>query len=250
MSLKNSLIAFVLLISVAFPYEPAGQAFDQMSSLQIEGPHEIETGELVRLSARTTDQETALWIVLSPDDLDYEVVDQGSRLLFSSGCNAGEQVTVLLLAQQVLDGRIATRQIKRTIHVVSKTPANVEPTPDLPSTTDSPIYQSTYEAWSLIRTDAAKALSESVAKNFDNLAAKCETGTFLENSAIWNELAKRNREALGVESSAWNPVATTLQREFQKLGLSAPRQHSFHLKAAAAAIRSAAKETTNTRRSR
>ena len=64
-------------------------AIAQVGSLQIEGPHEVEPGQLVRLSANTLDNETPFWIVLEPINLDYESVDGGKRLLFSSGCQRG-----------------------------------------------------------------------------------------------------------------------------------------------------------------
>jgi len=228
----------------SFP-DAAGQRSSQMESLQIDGPREVTTGSLIRLSAKTDEKETAFWIVLKPIELDFEVVDGGQRILFSSGCKPDVQITLLLLAQQVHEGRIVTRQIRRTIQVVAdrrEEPADEPPNtvPDDPSLSDSPLYLKVKEAWKSIRTDAAKELSVQVASNIENMATKCESGQIQEASDIWRELAKSNRKTLGIESSAWEPVASVLQVEFQGLDLPTPFEHAFHLKATAAAIRDAA----------
>ena len=239
----NLSIASVILLALC------SNAIAQIEALQIEGPHETKPGTLVRLTANTIAEETPFWIVLEPIDLDYEQVAGGKRLLFSTGCESGQRITVLLLAQQVRNGRIVTRQIRRTIKVTQddstaapdvKPPAN--PPAGNPTLTESPLYLPVLTAWPSIRTDAAKALSAAVATNIDAMAAKCDAGIVREVSEIWRELSDRNRETLGIESSAWNPVATVLQREFQSLAekLTTPSAHSLHLRAAAAAIRAAA----------
>ena len=231
-------------------------AIAQVDTLQIEGPEQVKPGTLVRLTASTTESETPLWIVLSPVDLDYEVADSGRRLLFASGCRAGERVTVLLLAQQVNGERIASRQVRKTIHVISENndvPVEDPPAdpPKKPDFERSPLYRSVTDAWNLIRTDAGKDLSSKVAANFELIANKCESGKIVEIPAIWKELSVLNRQALGIETSAWSPVAKTLQDQFQKLGLSEVRIHAFHLKAISAAIRNAADQrNTETKRTR
>ena len=72
------------------------------------------------------------------------------------------------------------------------------------------------------------------------MASRCESGTVEDIPSIWRELSIQNRQTLGIESTAWNPVAKVLQAEFQQLDLKTPEEHAFHLRAAAAAIRNSA----------
>jgi len=238
-------------------------AFAQSDALQIDGPHEVQPGMLVRLSANTTKNETPFWIVLDPIDLDYEQVDGGKRLLFSSG-DQSTSITVILLAQQVVKNRITTRQIRRTIQVSDDLPEDVdappppvtEPPTEPPTQTptpaepvlESPVFSEISQAWSNIGTDAAKKLSEAVAVNFDAAAKKCESNQYENIAAIWKELSAKNRQALQIESVAWEPVAVALQQAFQKLKLPDVSSHAFHLRAAAAAIRHAFNQQTTQQR--
>jgi len=186
-------------------------AIAQMESLQIEGPHQVAPGELVRLSANTVDNETPFWIVLEPIYLDYEAVNNGKRLLFSSGCQTGTSITVILLAQQVKDGRIVTRQIRRSITVGNKQPDPTKPPPadDPPErpVVQSPIHAVVLKAWPKIQTDAAKELSLSVAKNFESVAQQCEDDQLQSVEEIWRELASQNQRTLQIETTAWEPIA-------------------------------------------
>jgi hypothetical protein len=249
----ENLLTIVLTLAFCVQAHAQLDAHAQRAALQIEGPREAGPGTLVRLSANTIEEESPFWIVLEPIDLDYEQVENGSRLLFSTGCKTGQRITVVLLAQQVRDGRIVTRQIRRTVLVKdSETdpdpiddPPDSRPPKDDPLLPQSPLYAAVMEAWPSIQTDAAKALSESVAANIDSMAAKCEAGKIREKTEIWRELSLRNRRTLGVEASAWNPVANVLQQQFQNLALSTPAAHAVHLKATAAAIRAAFKHSEN-----
>ena len=195
--------------------------------------------------------------MLEPINLDYESVDGGKRLLFSSGCQRKTSITVILLAQQVKEGRIVTRQIRRTI-LVDESSLSDEPQPDPSPPADdpvakSPVYEAILDAWPKIRTDAAKELSLSVAGNFEAVGLKCSANDFQQPDEIWLELSSLNRQTLQIETAAWDPVAQALQEKFKEL---APRDvpaHAVHLRAAATAIREAfekSKQQTSNRRTR
>ncbi len=236
----------------------ASTAFAQLESLQIEGPHEVEPGQLVRLSANTVENETPFWIVLEPIDLDYEAVDGGRRLLFSSGRQSSTSITVILLAQQFKEGRIVTRQIRRSISVGKKQADPSRPTPDVPQRPEtpgrqpveqSPIHATVLVAWPKIRTDAAKELSLSVAENIELVAEQSEGDGFGSKAEIWRELSSQNRRTLQIETTAWEPVALALQTSFKQLQLGDVQSHAFHLRAAAAAIREAFRKSQQAKRS-
>lgn len=229
-----------LTISLLVFFAVVQSAAAQLEPLSINGPSVVTAGTLVRLSANTADGESPFWIVLDPIDLDYEQVDRGQRILFAASCSNSKRITVLLLAQHVLEGRIVTRQVRRTIKVLS-TPSPAEPItqPNRPDTKDSPLYASILNVWSQIKTDAAKDKSLEIASNFDELANRCASGEVQKTATIWTELSRENRLALGVETSAWEPLALVVQTRFKQLGLTSPKEHVLHLKAVAAAIRAA-----------
>lgn len=233
--------------------------YGQTSALQIEGPRESQPGQLVRLVAKTVPSETPFWIVLEPIDLDYEQVDGGQRLLFSTGCLPNRRISVLLLAQRVQENRIVTRQIRRTIVVGEQAPVN-PPVLDPPPVNgqepaepiaweDSPLFSSVLVAWPEIRTDVAKGLSSEVAASFDSIADQIDGGQITHVEQVWTSVGVANREILQVEVSAWEPVGQAIQLQFKQLKLSKIREHAFHLRSVAAAIRQAFNATTerNTR---
>jgi hypothetical protein len=227
----------------------AGTAQSQLQSLQIEGPYSVSIGSMVVLSANSTEQETPFWIVLEPIELEYEQVDEGRRLIFAAGCQQGREITVLLLAQQVKEGRIITRQVRRTIQVTAGKIADPVPEPetDLPEPKPpeadlilkSPLLNAVQKSWPNITTDAAKDLTPRVADNMDRVALRCQSGDFQQSVEVWRELSRLNRDSLGVEASAWDPVGIVMQQELLKLSLPSASSHAIHLKAAAMGMRKA-----------
>jgi hypothetical protein len=220
----------------------------QIDALQIKGPKEVAPGQLVRLDAKLEPEETPFWIVLAPTDLDYEQVADGRRLIFAVDCRPSKSITVLLLAQQVLDDRIVTRQIRSTIQIKddqAKEPDKEEP--DTPDTQPedfkkSPLYASVFDAWETISSSSAKAKAGLVAANFDLIADRCESGKLSAIPEIWKQLSAANQTTLAENTTDWEPVGVALQQGFQNLRLSTVQEHSFHLRAVAAALRSPSNE--------
>jgi hypothetical protein len=230
-------IAAVLLFS--------SRACGQINTLEIGGPYEARTGSLVRLVAKTQPNETPFWLVLAPSDLDYEQVNDGRRLIFSAGCSKGQRIVVLLLAQQLIDGKIVTRQLRRTVEVVaaseldpdspSDRPPDIQPDKDWGS---SPVFEAASRAMRLVSPDSARKLGPRIADNFDFVAQRCRAGGEIKTKTeIWQQLSKLNREALGELSPGWTPFAIETQSAFQALNLADVPSHQFHLRAAALAIR-------------
>lgn len=239
--MKLKIILMMITYSMLF-----GLADGQMESLQIDGPREAKPGTLVRLTAKTTAEETPFWIVLEPNDLDYEQVESGRRLMFSTGCRTGPTITVILLAQQVRDGRIVTRQLRRKILVKGgsdtqplKPPRPHPVPPDGEPLTGSPLYSVMFQTWPQIKTDMAKSRTRLVAENMEKVAQACLSGEIKTKPEIWKTLASQNRIDLQVETPAWEPIATVLQRKFRELELPDVSSHGFHLRAVAAAFRAA-----------
>ena len=239
--LRTVVLMTLLLFLVG---EAQGQLSDLQNTLQIEGPREVADGQLVRLEARLAEDESPFWIVLSPADLDYEQVDDGRRLIFAAN-RKKSPITILLLAQQVREGRIATRQLRRQITIIDASPDPLpEPIPNRPGKEpakpgfeESPLFSEVLRAAKLVSSDQARGLSEQVAKNFDRLAELCETGGIKELAKIWSTLSELNRKTLGPETARWEPVGIAMQRGFKQLKLTNVKEHGFHLRACAAALR-------------
>ena len=214
----------------------------QIDSLEIKGPHEAGPGELIRLIANTSTDETPFWIVLDPITLDYEQVDQGKRLIFSAPCKTNETITVMLLAQQMRDGKIVTRQLRRSLYIgnpVPSPPPIPNPKPPNDDLGKSPLYNAVLRAWPSIATDAGKALSPKVAENLNQIATKCAEGKISEVHMIWDLLSEQNRTDLQLEIVAWESVGLAIQKQLKLLALNDIKSHAFHLRSAAAAINNA-----------
>jgi len=241
----NLIRLIICLLMGIFASNSMGQTkqTELIAALEIDGPREAAPGELIRLSANTNGDETPFWIVLDPITLDYE-------LIFSAPCQTDQTITVMLLAQQVRDGKIVTRQLRRSVQVGTPLPSPdpdpnpADPDPQLPVQPDnnfetSALYSSVLQAWPLISTDAGKTLSPSVSENLEQVATMCANEKFSQAHEIWQLLSEHNRIDLQLESMAWEPVGRAIQEQFKQLALTSIKDHAFHLRAAAAAINDA-----------
>ncbi len=220
----------------------ANIGFAQMNALDIRGPFEVAPGELVRLTAEIQPEESPFWIVLNPPNLDYEQVEDGHRLLFAVGCHQQSEVVVVLLAQQVMDQRIVTRQIRRRIKI--RRPNDTDQPPDEnpndpPSTpiTEFPMYRLVAAAMKKIESVEAKSKGHLIAKSFEQTATACESGSINSIPDIWESLSQANARILGPLTSYWEPVGVAMQSEFKRLRIADVKSHAVHLRAAAAAIK-------------
>jgi hypothetical protein len=213
-------------------------------------------GQLVRLTAETEPAESPLWIVLKPNALDYELTDNGQKLIFAVNAKTNDPIVILLLAQQVKEGRIVTRQLRRQISVVGGTkpvdpividPPIKKPPVDSPAKQpieSDPIFLAVTNAMSKI-DPAAKSNAALVAANFQKVSDDCESGKFGDVAAIWLTLSKLNRQSLGDQTRNWSPLGSALQTEFKRLNITKIADHARPLKVAAAAIAQESNQGTN-----
>lgn len=217
-------------------------AWGQSQSLEINGPSEIASGQLIRLDAQLDPDESPLWIVLSPPDLDYEQVDGGRRLIFAVDDRQVEPITILLLAQQIENDRIVTRQVRRTLTIRSDEADEPEPNPEDPDLKKSPLFRLVFEAWDSLESLAARNKTSLIADNFESVAKRCEQGSFSELPQVWKALSKSNQDVLGEQTEDWEPVGLAMQSGFADLRLKTIPEHAFHLRAVASALRSKSDE--------
>lgn len=208
-----------MLRSIAILFLLCSTAMSQTDSLGIDGPFDANPGQLVRLTADIEPAESPFWIVLSPMDLDYEQVEDGKRLLFSTGCRANQEIVVLLLAQRIDEGgRIVTRQLKQVVKVGSGQNDPVidpapEPDPNPDLMPESEFSKRIIEEVNKIRPPP-QVLAQ-VSKNFFDIAQVASTYDSAKSLSI--ELSKRNTQAIGqADLSKWKPFGIVIQEEFQK----------------------------------
>ncbi len=246
MNRKIGLMAFSLALGLLFAALVSGQT--QMDSLNIAGPFEVSPGQLVRLSAKLESDESPLWIVLRPNDLDYELADNGRKLIFAVHAQTSDPIVILLLAQQVKEGRIVTRQLRRQIAVVKEAspgkpivtdPPKKEPIENPvkePVGEDDPIFRAVIAAMEKVTDPVARSKASLVAANFQQVANDCKSGKFGDVTAIWLTLSKLNHNTLGEKTREWSPLGSALQTEFKRLNITQIAEHARPLSVAAAAI--------------
>lgn len=243
---NHSLLKFFLLF-IASCLSNCGFAHSQVDSLNISGPEQAKPGQLIRLVAEIDPVETPFWIVLQPTNLDYEQVDNGRRLIFAVGCETqdssqGNQVVVMLLAQQVKDGKIVTRQLRRRITIESRAPDPINPVvdPDAPDTTqplDGALFRTTLKALESVSDPVAYGKRSQVAENFLLVANRCKSGDFDDLPAIWLTLSQLNGATLRGHTNQWSKFATKLQLEFKRLKLTTPASHAKPLQTVGEALK-------------
>jgi len=245
MKKKICLLILSLIAGLLFAQLASGQT--QIDSLNIQGPLQVSPGELVRLVAEIQPEESPFWIVLKPNDLDHEQIDGGRRLIFAVDCQATESIVVMLLAQQVKDGRIVTRQLRRQIKVTAGSPDDSNPdSPAVPNPVtpkqpvDDPIFQIIVTAFSKVTDPVARSKAHLVAANFALVAKQCESGQIGDLPAIWLTLSKLNHQSLDGKTDAWSPLGLALQSEFKRLSLKTVLAHARPLSTAALALDRAA----------
>ena len=234
----------------------AARPFKQVNALGIDGPFEVEPGELVRLTASIGESESPFWIVLKPDDLQYEQIENGRGLIFAASCKSRASIVVMLLAQSVKDGRIVTRQLRRKIEIVDSgdaPPDQISPIGDLPIDKDPekepakpnpkyPIFKACYDAVLQMKDVTAISKVEGVAANFQNVGQRCSTSEFADIQTVWTSLVGLNGITIGRSQPQWDPVGVALQKSFKQLAPKTVAEHGPLLMIAAQAMRKAVQD--------
>ncbi len=213
-------------------------AFQAGGTLAIDGPTRTQPGRLLTLKAKIEANETPFWIVLQPVDLEYRQVNEGRELICVAGCRDQKEIVVLLLAQQVIEGRITTRQIKRSIQIgqtdiPADDGAGTQPAPPF---RDDGFDRSVTTAVDQLPV-AAKRKSLQVAENFLQMAKLCKSGQIKQTGAITAGLQRMNRLTLGADLDSWQPFARAVQQEFKRLQLKQPAAHVPYLERISSLLR-------------
>ena len=220
----------------------SGGELAQAQTINIGGPLKVRPGQLVRLIAEIEPEESPFWLVLSPSNLDFEQIENGKRLIFAAPLEEQNSIVVMLLAQQVKDGKILTKQLIRRIDYDldgSPVPPN-RPLPN-PQPVDQTLrklemYRVVGEAWQLMQSTGARGKGAEIAVGFRTTAKRCEAGDYSRPDQIWEDLSVQNNAILGNLSPLWEGVGSAIQHEFKRLQLPEIKSHSMYLHAIALAL--------------
>lgn len=206
---------------VAISQEPVDDP--KVAKLVIKGPTKVKAGDLVVISVEESRAASFKWKVLPSTD-NFLVIDQGKRVVFSSGVGGEFKFIVACSLGDTCDVAV------HTVTVVGGKPSVVN---DL----DSKIARWCESVQSdTLRDDVLK-----LAQSFSSVAMVMDGGTLTTPKEIVDATRNSNRDALGDKSDAWEPFKEQLRDELTRMAaagqLKDTQSHIRVWRAIAAALR-------------
>ncbi len=172
----------------------------------------IAVGQLGKLDASKSKGSTFVWTCF-PEGLSYEVIGDGDKLIFSSGC-VGEYTCVVSSARR---GYVDQKIIKIIVHPYGYTPENPNKPvdPNTPPTPPAPVpagLAGQIQGWYQTLTSPNKsAEAQALSGAFGAVATQIEAGTLITAQDV--EVATQNatQAALGNSLTSWTPFLNNLQ---------------------------------------
>ena len=196
---------------------------EKQAKLVVEGPTSANIGDLVVISVEKSQAKSFKWIVLPSTD-NYLVIDEGKRIVFSSG--VGGEFTFIVACGEGDSCDLAVHTV--TIIGEAATPAQ---------NLSSKIALWCDKVESTNKRDECLALAQS----FSSVALVMEGGTLSTPEEIVKATFKSNRDALGESLDNWLPFRNGLADELTKMAadgyLTDTASHVEVWKAVAAALR-------------
>lgn len=177
------------------------------AEIVLEGPKEVKVGQLARIDVTKSAGRTFKWSVL-PVGVDYEVYNDGRKLIFSSGTPGTYTFIVSCANENDVDHKVIE------IAVVS---GYVPPAPG-PSPGPDPgtgLAGKVVEWCNLVQSPNRNAEAGALAQNFSLVAGQIESGKLRRADAIIKATQKANRHALGRSLPQWVPFLEKLQRQMK-----------------------------------
>lgn len=168
-----------------------------VATLVVEGPTEVKIGDLVVISVEQSRAASFKWILPTTDN--RLVIDDGKRVIFSSGVSGEFQFTVGCSLGDTCDV---------AIHTVTVTGA---PAPNDALTSKIALWCDKVESETK-RDDCLK-----LAQSFSSVAMVMEGGTLITPQDIVTATFKSNQDALGDRLDDWFPFRDGLARELSVL---------------------------------
>lgn len=213
----NIRTGFLTLVLVLFSTMAFGGA-----KAVISGPKEAKVGDLVILDATRSEGLAYEW-VLANSDKTYLPVENGTKLVFSSG-DSGEYIFVLVVGGEDNNKKMVVSTTQHKVMILGKAPC--PPTPDnpVPPKPDDTIVvpdgefkiaQKVFD-WAKATNDKDTALK--ISGVFEAISAQIVAGGLESIEGVIKETANKNKEAAGNKYEIWKTkFFTPLNVEMNKM---------------------------------
>lgn len=198
-----------------------GPIVNAKADIIIEGPKEIKLGQLARLDVTKSAGKTFKWRVL-PEGVDFEVYDDGRKVIFSSGA-AGVYTFIVACAN---DNDV---DVKVLIITVGEGGGSAPPV--IPPVNPAAGLQGKIVSWAtLVNSPNKKAEAAKLASSFASVQAEINSGQLDTIEEIISATKVANQSALGNSLVLWVPFLENLQKEMRANAesglLVTPAQHA------------------------
>lgn len=175
---------------VAISQEP-----DNTAKLVVKGPTKVRIGDLVVISVEESRAASFKWIVLPSTD-NFLVIDQGKRVVFSSGSEGEFKFIVACSLGDTCDVAV------HTVIVGGGKPTVINS------------FGSKIAQWcELVESDTKRDEVLALSHSFSTVAIAVETGGNLTTEEIIQATYEANQEALGDKLEDWLPFREALANE-------------------------------------
>jgi len=218
-------LAWVKFVTQKFHYNiTPGPIVNAKSDIVIEGPKEIKIGQLARLDVTKSAGKTFKWQIL-PSGVDFEVYDDGRKVIFSSGIPGDYTFIVACANDNDVDIKVLT--IKVLPNDGSPIPGPVPPVPPSPVAG----LKGQVIVWAgVVNSPNKKAEAAKLATSFLAIQASIKGGQLVTIEQIIEATKVANRESLGNSLQVWVPFLEQLQKYLQTQAeaglLVTPEQHA------------------------
>jgi hypothetical protein len=184
-----------------------GPVVNAKAEIVIEGPKEVAVGHLARLDVTKSAGKTFKWRIL-PEGVDFEVYDDGRKVVFSSG-TPGEYTFIVACANDNdVDVKVLTIRVGEGV-------APNPPSPPNPPAPSAGLQGKVVEWAGLVTSPNKKAEAKKLAESFANVQVAIADGRLSTADEIIAATKDANREALGNSLAVWVPFLEKLQKEMQ-----------------------------------
>lgn len=195
----------------------------EMAKLVVTGPTHVKTGDLVVISVENSRAASFKWVVMPSTD-NFLVIDNGKRVVFSSGVGGEFKFVVACGLGDSCDVAV------HTVTVIGE-----------PATPADNLVSKIALWCKQIQSDSKRDECLALAQSFSSVALVMEGGTLTTPSDIVKATFKSNQDALGDSLDAWLPFRKGLSKELTRMAeakeLTDAASHVKVWKAVAVALR-------------
>jgi hypothetical protein len=189
-------------------YDPVNNitVINAEAKVVIEGPDTIKVGELGRLTTEKSKGRTFKWSVLPGEGIDFEVYNDGRKVVFSSN-TPGEYIFIVACAFEN-DVDIAMHKV-----VIEAGEATIKPPPVPPTVGQVAKF---IELIGLVQSSNKQEEAKKLADAFQSVVHRINAGELTDADLILEATATANNEAIGNNIVKWIPFLDSLKLELER----------------------------------